>query len=241
MQEQTATPFSPVGECTGNHLLEQFPGEVMARLGGAIEKVRLPAGGLLATAGQPVRTVYFPIDSVLSLVHTDVDGSTIQVGLVGHEGMLGIGACLNGMHGAGALVLAGGQAYKLSGRLLRETFQSDPNLRDVLLVYAAALLGQAWQIAICNRHHPPERQLCTLLLLVLDRSPGPDLAMTHDLMARLLGVRRETVSQAAMRVQEKGLVRYSRGHIRVLDRPGLERQACGCYVRQRVPAANFAR
>ena len=241
MQEQTATPFSNTLDGTGNRLLEQLPGELLARLGDAVEKVHLPAGRLLATAGQPVRTAYFPIDSVLSLVHTDVDGTTIQVGLVGREGMLGIGACLNGTHGAGALVLAGGHAYKISARLLREAFQSDATLRDVLLVYASVLLGQAWQIAICNRHHPPERQLCTLLLLVLDRSPVPELAMTHDLMARLLGVRRETVSQAAMRVQEKGYVRYSRGHIRVLDRPGLERQACGCYVRQRVLAANFGR
>jgi len=239
MQEQTAQLSS--WDCSGNRLLAKLPRDLLVRLGDEVERVLLPAGGLVATAGQPVRTVYFPIDSVLSLVHTDVDGTTIQVGMVGPEGMLGIGACLNGTHGAGALVLAGGHAYKLSARLLRDTFHADLTLREVLLVYASVLLGQAWQIAMCNRHHPPERQLCTLLLLVLDRSPNAELAMTHDLIARLIGVRRETVSQAAMRIQEKGYVRYSRGHIRVLDRAGLERQACGCYLRQRVLAANFGR
>jgi CRP-like cAMP-binding protein len=239
MQEQTAV--APASDCSGNGLLAQLPGEVLARLEDACEKVLLPAGGLLATSGQAVRMVYFPIDSVLSLVHTDVDGTTLQVGLVGREGMLGIGACLNGVHGAGGLVLTAGHAYRISARALRDSFHSDPVLRDVVLVYASVLLGQAWQIAMCNRHHPPERQLCTLLLLVLDRTPAADLAMTHDLMARLLGVRRETVSQAAMRVQEKGYVRYSRGHIRVLDRAGLERQACGCYVRLRALATNFER
>jgi CRP-like cAMP-binding protein len=239
MQEQTAIPSS--SDYSGNRLLAKLPREVLHRLSEESERVLLPAGGLLATAGQPVRTVYFPIDSVMSLVHTDVDGTTIQVGMVGPEGMLGIGACLNGMHGAGALVLAAGQAYKLSARLVRDLFNADATLRDVLLVYASVLLGQAWQIAICNRHHPPERQLCTLLLLVLDRSPRAELAMTHDLIARLIGVRRETVSQAAMRIQERGYVRYSRGHIRVLDRAGLERQACGCYLRQRVLLSNFGR
>lgn len=239
MQEQTAIPSSLEG--ADNGLLAQLPRDLMGRLGDALEKVLLPAGGLLATSGQPVRTVYFPIDSVLSLVHTDVDGTTIQVGMIGREGMLGIGACLNGTHGAGALVLAGGHAYRLSSRLLVDAFRADATLREVLLVYASVLLSQAWQIAMCNRHHPPERQLCTLMLLVLDRSPAAELVMTHDLIARLLGVRRETVSQAAMRIQEKGYVRYSRGHIRVLDRAGLERQACGCYVRLRVLATNFSR
>lgn len=239
MQEQTALPSTC--DCAGNRLLAQLPRDLVARMADALEKVLLPAGGLLATAGQPVRMVYFPIDSVLSLVHTDVDGTTLQVGLVGREGMLGIGACLNGIHGAGALVLAAGHAYRMSARTLREAFHADTTLREVVLVYASVLLGQAWQIAMCNRHHPPERQLCTLLLLVLDRTPAVDLAMTHDLMARLLGVRRETVSQAAMRIQEKGYVRYSRGHIRVLDRAGLERQACGCYVRLRALATNFDR
>lgn len=239
MREPPALPSSM--DFSENHLLAQLPRELLGRLGLVLEKVVLPSGGLLATAGQPVRSVYFPISSVLSLVHTDQDGSTIQVGLVGREGMLGIGAILNGQHGAGGLVLAAGEAYRLSARLLRDLFTSEQSVREVLLVYASILLGQAWQIAICNRHHAPERQLCSLLLLVLDRSPVTELAMTHDLIARLLGVRRETVSQAAMRVQERGYVRYSRGHIRVLDRGGLERVACGCYVRLRAYGTTLGR
>jgi CRP-like cAMP-binding protein len=231
MQEQPAVPSSL--DASDNLLLAQLPSELLDRMGGFLEKVELPAGALLATAGQSVRSVYFPVSSVLTLVHTDVDGSTLQVGLVGREGMLGVGAFLNGHHRASSLVLAAGQAYRLSARLLRELFQSEHKLRDVLLVYASILLGQAWQLAICNRHHPPERQLCSLLLLVLDRSPTAELAMTHEFIARMLGVRRETVSQAAMRLQEKGYLRYARGHIRVLDKAGLERLACGCYVRLR--------
>lgn len=238
MQERMEIP-SRFG-CSGNGLLDRLPSEVLGRLEDSLEKVTLPAGGLLAAAGQPVRTAYFPIDCVLSLLHNDVDGTTIQVGVVGSEGMLGIGAFTNGIHGAGALVLAAGQAWKMSARQLREVFQTEAGLREPLLVYASVLLGQAWQIALCHRHHQPEGQLCTLLLLVQDRSAAGELTLTHDLMARLLGVRRETVSQAAMRIQEKGYVRYSRGHIRVLDRAGLERQACGCYVRLRTPATNFA-
>lgn len=233
MDQPTAAPDCGL---SANRLLAQLPARVLGRTEALLEKVSLPAGGLLAAAGQPVRTVYFPIDAVVSLLHTDVDGTTLQVGLVACEGMFGIGSFLNGVHGAGGLVLARGSAWKMAAADLRELFMDESSVRDVLLVYASALLGQSWQIAMCQRHHPPERQLCTLLLLLHGRSGGAELALTHDLISRLLGVRRETVSQAAMRIQERGYVRYSRGHIRVLDRAGLERQACGCYVRLRTPA-----
>ncbi len=216
-----------------NALLARFPAALAVRLGQQLEPVMLPAGAVLATAGQPVRNAYFPVNCVLSLLHTDGDGSTLQVGLVGREGMFGFGTLLGGKHLAGAAVLIPGPALRIPGERLRELFDSEPDVRDLLLAYFNQLISVAWQVAICNRHHPPERQIALLLLLVLDRTPLVELDLTHDLIARLFGVRRETISQAAQRIQEKGYIRYSRGHIRVLDRHALEQLACTCYGRTR--------
>jgi CRP-like cAMP-binding protein len=227
MPEQTSAPAAPAA--VGNLLLQSFPAELQARLARELEPVNLPTGGLLASAGRTVHAVYFPVDCVVSLLHTDDEGASAQVGLVGWEGMVGLGACFGSPHRATALVLAGGRALRCSADPLREAFLHCASLRAIMLGYAADLITQAWQIALCNRHHAPAPQLCSLLLLVLDRAARAELSMTHDFIARLLGVRRETVSQAAMRVQDRGYVRYSRGHIRVLDRAGLEDMACGCY------------
>lgn len=216
-----------------NGLLAQIPASLAGTLGRALEPVMLPAGAVLATPGQPVGNAYFPVNCVLSLLHTDVDGSSLQVGLVGREGMFGFGAFLGGSHLAGATVLVAGPALRLPAGRLREFFDAEKPLRDLLLRYCNQLISLGWQQAICNRHHPPERQLGMLLLLILDRTPLVEMDLTHDLIARLFGVRRETISQAAQRIQEKGYIRYSRGHIRVLDRSGLEALACSCYGRMR--------
>lgn len=216
-----------------NALLARLPAPLANRLGRQFEPVMLPAGAVLASAGQPVRNAYFPVNCVLSLLHSDVDGSTLQVGLVGREGMFGFGAVLGGTHLAGASVLIPGPALRIPGDKLRECFEEDREVRKLLLGYCNQLISLAWQVAVCNRHHPPERQIALLLLLVQDRTPLVELELTHDLIARLFGVRRETISHAAQRIQERGYIRYSRGHIRVLDRDSLEQLACACYGRMR--------
>ncbi|WP_167772782.1 Crp/Fnr family transcriptional regulator [Ramlibacter humi] len=194
-----------------------------------LEPVNLPTGSIIAAAGRPVRVIYFPVDAVVSLLHTDDEGASAQVGLVGWDGMLGLGACFGAPHRSTALVLAGGLALRCNAQPLQDAFEHCPSVRRNILAWSGNLLGQAWQIALCNRHHAPAPQLCSLLLLVMDRGAHGELSMTHDLIARLLGLRRETISQAAMRVQERGYVRYTRGHIRVLDRQGLEEMSCGCW------------
>lgn len=216
-----------------NTLLAGLPVELARWLGARAEPVLLPAGAVLAVAGQPVRNAWFPVNCVLSLLHTDVDGSTLQVGLVGREGLFGFGAALGGIHLAGASVLVPGPALRVTGSRLRECFEREPAFRQMLLGYCTQLISLGWQSAVCNRHHAPERQIAQLLLLVLDRIPLTELELTHDHIARLFGLRRETISQAAQRIQEKGYIRYSRGHIRVLDHRGLERLACSCYARMR--------
>lgn len=224
-------PDTAVHECEANALLARLPPELLMRLAAHLEYVNLPAGAVVASAGQPVRQVYFPLCSVISVVHEDADGSTTQVALVGREGMLGVVGFLGGVHRAGSFVIAAGRAARLPVRTLLEFFDAERAFRDALLCYTADILAAAWQIALCNRHHMPERQLSTLLMMVFERSGRPEATMTHDLMARLLGVRRETVTQSAMRLQERGYVRYTRGHIRLLDRNGLAGMACPCLHR----------
>ncbi|HYD77024.1 Crp/Fnr family transcriptional regulator [Ramlibacter sp.] len=216
-----------------NTLLAGLPAELARWLGRRAEPVLLPAGAVLAVAGQPVRNAWFPVNCVLSLLHADGDGSTLQVGLVGREGVFGFGAVLGGRHLAGATVLVAGPALRVPGDRMRECFEQEPAFREMLLRYCNQLISLGWQAAVCNRHHPPERQIAKLLLLVLDRIPLTELHLTHDHIARLFGLRRETISQAAQRIQEKGYIRYSRGHIRVLDPGGLEQLACSCYARMR--------
>ncbi len=234
MEEKGEQPTSSAAAgVPGNMLLSLLPPDAAAKLAASLEPVALPVGAVLATVGQEVRSAYFPLDCVLSLMHTDVDGSSVQVAMVGREGMFGLGCLMGDRHLASCVVLSAGSALRLSGRLLCDLFESERAVRDVLLCYSGRMLTQAWQTAICNRHHTPEAQLCMLLLLVLDRAPQSELTMTHETIARLFGLRRETISQAAMRVQERGYVRYSRGHIRVLDRVGLQSLACACYERLR--------
>lgn len=223
-----------------NTLLASLPVQLASWLGERMEPVMLPAGAVLAVAGQPVYNAWFPVNCVLSLLHTDVDGSTLQVGLVGREGVFGFGAVLGGRHLAGATVMVPGPALRIAVDSLRACFDTQPPFREMLLGYCTQLISLGWQAAVCNRHHPPERQIALLLLLVLDRTPLAELELTHDIIARLFGLRRETISQAAQRIQEKGYIRYSRGHIRVLDHRGLEKLACSCYARMRpaFPAAD---
>lgn len=216
-----------------NVLLSRLPSDVVARLASRLEPVALRAGAVLATAGQDARCAYFPLDSVFSLLHSDADGGSVQVALIGREGMFGLDRILGRRSLGSCAVISGGGALRLSSRLLAELFEAERSVRDVLLGYVGRLLAQAWQTAICNRHHSPESQLCMLLLLLLDRVPQAELSLTHETIARLFGLRRETISQAAMRVQERGYVRYSRGRIRVLDRAGLQAHACTCYERLR--------
>lgn len=219
------------GQPEDNMLLASLPAELRGPWLRRLHPVTLRVGEVIAQADAPVTEVYFPAGSVVSLVQADLDGGTTQVGLAGHEGMVGVGAFLGRPHGATAVVVAPGPAFRSSARLVQESFEHSPQLRAALLIYAATLLSQAWQVALCNRHHAPLGQLCTLLLLVADRAAAEELALTHDVIASLLGLRRETVSQAAHRMLERGYVRYTRGRIRLVERAGLERLACACYPR----------
>lgn len=236
MQDKDQEPIAAQGGVhSDNALLAQLPAAIAVPLAQRLERVVLPAGSVIANMGQPTRAAYFPLDCVLSLLHTDPDGVSVQVALIGREGMFGLACIMGEEHLTNCVVLTAGSALRLGGKVLQDLFHDDRAVREVLLGYSGRLLKQAWQTAVCNRHHAPEGQLCMLLLLVLDRAPNAELAMTHELISRLFGLRRETISQAAMRVQERGYVRYSRGHIRVLDRAGLESLACPCYERLRPP------
>ncbi|WP_167772904.1 Crp/Fnr family transcriptional regulator [Ramlibacter humi] len=221
----------------GNSFLDSLPADSQMLLRQALEPVNLPTGSIIAIAGRPVRDVYFPEKAVVSLLHSDREGAGTRVGIVGSEGALGLGVCFGEPHPFTALVLVGGRALRMDAQWLPKVFAHRESLCRTVIPYAADLMGQAWQIAVCNRYHAPAQQLCSLLLQVMDRGGSGNLPLTHNLIARLLGVRRETVTQAATRIQALGYVQYARGYIRVLDRVGLETMSCGCW---RPPLARAA-
>jgi CRP-like cAMP-binding protein len=187
-------------------------------------------GDTLCESGAPMRYVYFPTTAIVSLLYVTENGASAEVAVVGNEGIVGVSLFLGGETTTSrAVVQSAGHAYRLKGPLLKEAFfRAGPMLR-VLLRYAQALLTQMAQTAVCNRHHTVDQQLCRWLLLSLDRLSSNELAMTQELIANMLGVRREGVTEAAGKLQAAGLIRYHRGHIAVLNRPGLEARVCECY------------
>jgi CRP-like cAMP-binding protein len=187
-------------------------------------------GDTLCESGAPMRYVYFPTTAIVSLLYVTENGASAEVAVVGNEGIVGVSLFLGGETTTSrAVVQSAGHAYRLKGPLLKDAFfRAGPMLR-VLLRYAQALLTQMAQTAVCNRHHTVDQQLCRWLLLSLDRLSSNELAMTQELIANMLGVRREGVTEAAGKLQAAGLIRYHRGHIAVLNRPGLEARVCECY------------
>ena len=213
-----------------NHLLAALPAAESERLYPQLELVLLPLGEVLYESGARVQCVYFPIDSIVSLLRVLSGGASAEIAVVGNEGIIGIALFMGGETMPNrAVVQSEGHAYRLRGHLLKEEFSRAGELQHLLLRYTQALLTQTSQTAVCNRRHLVDQQLCRWLLLSLDRVSSNKLTMTQELIANMLGVRREGVTEAAGELQRAGLIRYSRGQITVIDRPRLEARACECY------------
>jgi len=213
-----------------NHLLSAIPRQEWEALAPHLELVRLRAGELLTGAGQRIVHVYFPTTGVVSLLSLLEDGATVEFAAVGSEGLVGIPVVTGGdTMPCRVEVRSPGFAYRLPARVLRGELERLHVLQRVTLLYVQAVLTQIAQTAACNRHHSLNKQLCRWLLLALDRVDSNELVITQQVIANMLGVRREGVTEAAGKLEDLGLIHHSRGHITVLDRGGLERHACECY------------
>lgn len=214
-----------------NHLLAVLPVEVQERLFPHMELVAMPLGKVLYESGDSLRHVYFPTDSIISLLYVMENGSSAEIAGVGNEGMLGISLFMGGESTPSrAMVQCAGHAYRLLGQRLKDEFGRHGEMLVLMLRYTQSLITQMSQTAVCNRHHSVDQQLCRWLLLTLDRLPGNQLTMTQELIANILGVRREGVTDAAGKLQKLGIIEYSRGQITVLNRPRLEKLSCECYA-----------
>lgn len=214
-----------------NHLLDALPNSVQARLFPHLESVQMPLGGVLYESGGTLSHVYFPATSIVSLLYVMENGASAEIAVVGNEGIVGISLFMGGESTPSrAVVQSAGYGFRLNSAILKDEFNQAGAVLHLLLRYTQALITQMAQTAVCNRHHSLDQQLCRWLLLSLDRLPGDELLMTQELIANMLGVRREGVTEAAMKLQHAGLIRYARGRISVLDRTGLEGRTCECYA-----------
>jgi len=214
-----------------SHLLAALPVDEYARLLPDLEWVPMPLGHVLYEPGVQMRHVYFPTTAIVSLLYVMEDGASAEIAVVGNEGVVGVSLFMGGESTTSrAVVQSDGHAYRLKAQLLKEEFFRAGPMQRLLLRYTQALLTQMAQTAVCNRHHSLDQQFCRWLLLSLDRLSSNELVMTQELIANMLGVRREGVTEAAGNVQRAGLISYNRGRITVLDRPGLEARACECYA-----------
>jgi len=214
-----------------NHLLAALPAAEFERLSPHLESIPMPLGEVLYESGAQLRHVYFPTTSIVSLLYVLEDGASAEIAVVGNEGILGISLFMGGdSTPSRAVVQSAGHGYRLKAELLKQEFNRAGPVLRLLLRYTQALITQMTQTAVCNRHHSIEQQLCRWLLLSLDRLSSDSLTMTQELIANMLGVRREGVTEAAGNLQRAGLIRYSRGRIEVLDRAGLEKTVCECYA-----------
>lgn len=221
-----SAPHSP----RQNHLLAALSDEEMDRLSVHLELVPMPLGEILYEPGGQLQHAYFPTTSIVSLHYVMESGASAETAGVGNEGVVGISLFMGGdTTPSSAVVQTAGHAYRLRRRLLMEEFNRAGLMQRLLLRYTQALSTQMMQTAACNRHHSVEQQLCRWLLSTLDRIPSGQLVMTQQLVASMLGVRREGVTEAAGKLQDAGFIRYRRGHITVLDRSGLETRTCECY------------
>jgi CRP-like cAMP-binding protein len=213
-----------------NRLLAALPDTEISGLWPHLELLGMRLGQVLYESGQTERYVYFPTSAIVSLLYVTQSGHTTEIAVVGNEGIVGISLFMGGESTPSlAVVQRPGNCFRLKAQFIKERFDEFGPIAHLLLLYTQALITQMSQLAVCNRHHAVDKQLCRWLLLSLDRQPGNELAVTHGLIANMLGVRREGVTAAARKVQGAGLISYSRGHIKVLDRQGLERRSCECY------------
>lgn len=214
-----------------NHLLSALPTAEFEPLAACLELVPLPLGKMLYAPGGQLQHAYFPTTAIVSLHYVMESGASAESAGVGNEGIVGISLFMGGdTTPSSAVVQTGGYAYRLERRLLMQEFNRAGLMQRLLLRYTQALLTQMAQTAACNRHHSVEQQLCRWLLMTLDRLPTNELTMTQELIANMLGVRREGITEAAGNLQRAGFISYRRGHITVLDRLGLETGACECYA-----------
>lgn len=213
-----------------NGLLAALPPDEWDRWQPILEKVDMPLGQVLYESGTRQNHVYFPTTSIVSLLYVMESGASAEIAVVGHEGIVGISLFMGGESTPSrAVVQSAGEGYRLKGQEIKEKFAKSIPVMHLLLRYTQALITQMAQTAVCNRHHTLDQQLCRWLLLSLDRLVGNELVMTQELISNMLGVRREGVTEAALSLQKANLIRYSRGHITVLDRAGLEKRTCECY------------
>lgn len=225
-----STPNAPRSAAAQNDLLEAMPPNVRASLTSLLEPVSLELGEVLYESGVVQQYVYFPTDSIVSLLYVLENGQSAEIAVVGFEGMVGVSLLMGGGSTPNrAVVQSAGHAFRLGASHIKQLVENGGPLLHLLLRYTQSLITQMSQTAVCNRHHSLEQQLCRWLLLSLDRLPGNELSMTQELIANMLGVRREGVTEAAGRLQRLNLIKYGRGHIAVLDRPGLELHVCECY------------
>ena len=222
--------MAPVPDRLANDLMASMPADEWSRIAPDLEVVELPLGKVLYESGGSMSHVYFPSTAIVSLLYVMEDGASAEIAVVGHEGVVGISLFMGGeTTPSRAVVQSAGWGYRLRARSIKDEFNRSGPLMHVLLRYTQALITQMAQTAVCNRHHSLDQQLCRWLLLSLDRLSGNELVMTQELIANMLGVRREGVTEAALKLQRLGMISYARGHIKVLDRPALEARVCECY------------
>jgi CRP-like cAMP-binding protein len=221
------TPHDP----KQNHLLAALPASEFERVAPHLQLVTLTLGEVLYESGGQLKHVYFPTNSIVSLLYVMQDGASAEIAVVGNEGILGISLFMGGeTTPSRAVVQSEGVAYRLPAKSLKQEFNRAGPMMHLLLRYTQALITQMSQTAVCNRHHSIDQQLCRWLLLSIDRLTSDELTMTQELIANMLGVRREGVTEAAGKLRDAGIIEYSRGHIKVLDRRKLEQQVCECYA-----------
>jgi len=214
-----------------NHLLAGLTGEIIDRLSPHLELIPMPLGQVLYESGGQLQHVYFPTTSILSLHYIMENGASAEIAGVGNEGVLGISLFMGGnTTPSRATVQTGGHGYRLNGKVMMEEFNRAGPMMRLMLRYTQALMTHMSQTAVCNRHHSVEQQMCRWLLLTLDRLPSSEFIMTQELIASMIGVRRESITETAAYLQREGLIKYRRGHITVLDRAGLEAHVCECYA-----------
>ena len=213
-----------------NHLLAALPAAEWQRWSSLLELVEMALGHVLYESGISLSHVYFPVDCIVSLLYVMENGSSAEIAVVGNEGLVGISLFMGGeTTPSRAVVQSAGRGFRLEAHAMKHEFNRGGPVLHLLLRYTQALITQMAQTAVCNRHHSLDQQLCRWLLLSLDRLRSNDLVMTQELIANMLGVRREGVTEAALKLQASGLIRYSRGRIHVLDRARLEQRTCECY------------
>ena len=213
-----------------NHILDALPQPERERLFPYLKLVELPLGKAVYESGDMLHHIYFPTDAIVSLLYVLKDGASAEIAVVGNDGAIGVALFMGGETTTNrAVVQSAGSAYQMTGARLKEEFERHGELLHILLRYTQALITQMAQTAVCNRHHSVDQQLCRWLLLSLDRLSSDKLSMTQELIANMLGVRREGVTEAAGKLQKLGVIRYRRGEIAVLDRPRLEQLCCECY------------